>query len=193
MRFSTCDEHDTCFDERQSCSTYRSHNVALLRLPGKVLFYQAKMASILTDPGSPNSFIKSERRLERKSSTSLTLHCGTQTEQVSMPTRCLLSPYQAVVFGIPWASTKETLLPLYIGTRSLTPSLEMSDLPARLVRVLRDCMSNWDARLVWPRIAMASALNSSTTALKQAFFNSSFRVSTANHRRPGARQRESAA
>lgn len=43
-RFNMCDQHDVCFGKPQSCSTDKSRNVSLLRLPGTVIFYEAKMA-----------------------------------------------------------------------------------------------------------------------------------------------------
>jgi hypothetical protein len=42
-RFDTCDAHDTCLGKALRCSNDKNRDVALMQLPGNVLFFEAKM------------------------------------------------------------------------------------------------------------------------------------------------------
>ena len=42
--FDLCDAQDICLGKKLSCSTDKSNNIALMKLPGNVIFYEAKMA-----------------------------------------------------------------------------------------------------------------------------------------------------
>ena len=64
-RFSSCDEHDVCLRKPQACSTDKSHNKALLELPGKTLFFEAKMA-IDTDGSQLSRTLYEQRKKARK-------------------------------------------------------------------------------------------------------------------------------
>jgi hypothetical protein len=88
-RFNTCDEHDTCSGKPQGCSTDKSRNVALLLLPGKVIFYEAKMA-VDTDGSQLAAKLYEERKKAGKGvidqpETSLRYSDGTSLDADTVP------------------------------------------------------------------------------------------------------------
>jgi Fungal chitosanase of glycosyl hydrolase group 75 len=87
--FNKCDERDTCSGKPQSCSSDKSHNAALLQLPGAVLFYEAKMA-IDIDGSQLAARLYQERKQAGKSvidqpDTSLRYSDGTSLDADTVP------------------------------------------------------------------------------------------------------------
>ncbi len=64
-RFSGCDDHEVCVGKTQACSTDKSNNKALLKLPGGVIFFEAKMA-IDTDGSRLSRTLYEERKKSGK-------------------------------------------------------------------------------------------------------------------------------
>ena len=88
-RFSSCDEHDTCLSKAQACSTDKSHNEALLELPGGAIFFEAKMA-IDTDGSQLSTTLYEARKKAGKPvidqpDTSLRYHDGTSLDADKVP------------------------------------------------------------------------------------------------------------
>ena len=88
-RFNTCDEQDMCLGKPQTCSEDKNHNAALLRLPGGVIFFEAKMA-IDTDGSRLSEKLYEERKkagnpIVDQPDTSLRYSDGTSLDADTVP------------------------------------------------------------------------------------------------------------
>jgi Fungal chitosanase of glycosyl hydrolase group 75 len=173
--FNKCDEHDTCSGKPQSCSSDKSHNAALLQLPGAVLFYEAKMA-IDIDGSQLAARLYQERKQAGKSvidqpDTSLRYSDGTSLDADSVPYIAVPGGNFRTAMGI----DKGDIAAVVYRDALSYALVGMSVRPARSVRDLPGSTSNWGTRRVWLGIAMVYALASATKASRRACFILYFR------------------